>query len=139
MFTNKKLGGVLSRFLSYIIDGLILGVLGTIVSTLVQHPLIFSSFNRYMWPNFEPTAFLGLIYFTYFFGVGATPGMNVLDLKLIKEDGGSPSYLTGLIRYIGMIISSIFFFLGFIWILIDSKNQGWHDKMSQTLVINDEN
>jgi uncharacterized RDD family membrane protein YckC len=27
------------------------------------------------------------------------------------------------------------FFLGFLWILIDNRRQGWHDKMAGTCVI----
>ena len=35
-----------------------------------------------------------------------------------------------------MIISAMVILLGFVWILIDKKRQGWHDKIAGTYVVN---
>ena len=40
-----------------------------------------------------------------------------------------------LIRICGYVVSSVFFFLGFFWIGVDKRRQGWHDKMADTLVV----
>jgi uncharacterized RDD family membrane protein YckC len=37
-------------------------------------------------------------------------------------------------RFIGYFISGILF-LGFLWVLLDSRRQGWHDKIAGTFVI----
>ena len=39
------------------------------------------------------------------------------------------------VRVIGFYISMAVFFLGFLWILIDSGRRGWHDKLARTKVI----
>jgi RDD family. len=44
-------------------------------------------------------------------------------------------YGKGFLRWVGMIISGLVLLLGYIWILIDKKNQGWHDKIAGTYVI----
>ena len=44
--------------------------------------------------------------------------------------------ITLLIReWIGKSISALVLSLGFLWILIDKENQGWHDKLMSTYVV----
>ena len=40
-----------------------------------------------------------------------------------------------ILRLIGYIISAIPLSLGFLWIAIDGRRQGWHDKFARTYVI----
>lgn len=70
------------------------------------------------------------------FSRGTTPGKNLLGMRVIKEDGQHAGFLTMLIREcIGKWISGLVFALGFLWILFDRDNQGWHDKLMSTYVI----
>ena len=79
---------------------------------------------------------LPVIYFTYFFGKGQTPGMELVDIELCTVDGErSIGYKKGFLRSIGMIISSLAIGVGFLWILIDKNKQGWHDKIAGTYVV----
>lgn len=85
---------------------------------------------------FASTMIIELAYFTYFFGTGQTPGMMAMKIKLIGTDGTYPiGYVKGFFRRIGMIISTIVIFLGFLWIVIDKNHQGWHDKIAGTYVV----
>ena len=81
-------------------------------------------------------------YYIYLWGVenpytgkGQTIGKKMRGIKIIKADGSDLTVGDAVIRYIGYIISSMVFGLGFIWILIDANNQGWHDKIAKTYVI----
>ena len=38
-------------------------------------------------------------------------------------------------EWIGKWISGLIFLLGYVWILIDKENQGWHDKILATYVV----
>ncbi len=70
------------------------------------------------------------------FGRGTTPGKNLLGMRVVKEDGRNAGFLTMLIReWIGKAISGLILSLGFLWILFDRDNQGWHDKLMSTYVI----
>ena len=40
-----------------------------------------------------------------------------------------------ILRYIGYIVSALALSIGFIWIAIDKRRQGWHDKIARTYVI----
>lgn len=70
------------------------------------------------------------------FARGTTPGKRILGMWVIKEDGRRAGFFTMLVReWIGKAISGMIFSLGFLWILIDRDNQGWHDKLVSTYVV----
>ncbi len=73
------------------------------------------------------------------FANGTTPGKRALGMRVVVEDGNSAGFGTMFIReWIGKFISGMIFSLGFIWILFDSDNQGWHDKLMNTYVVKGE-
>ena len=79
-------------------------------------------------------AFLGwaLVLFTQ----GTTPGKRILGMQVVKADGTAADFLTMLIReLVGKAISGVYLLLGFLWILLDSEKQGWHDKLMSTYVV----
>jgi uncharacterized RDD family membrane protein YckC len=43
--------------------------------------------------------------------------------------------ITLLIRYIGYYLSTIPLLLGLIWVAVDPRKQGWHDKLAGTAVV----
>ena len=70
---------------------------------------------------------------------GATPGKMAVSAKIVDaRTGGAPATLRLVVRYAGYLVSTLPFFLGFAWIAIDRRKQGWHDKIAGTLVINDD-
>lgn len=122
--------GAGARLVSYIIDYVILWIITGILA------LIFMAFGV----AFVAASIVGLLislgYFTYFFGNGQTPGMKVMKIKLCGTDGTYPiGYGKGFLRWIGMLISALVIYIGFLWILIDKDKQGWHDKIADTYVV----
>jgi len=72
-----------------------------------------------------------IAYFTIRFGRGQTVGMMAMKIKLIRTNGTYPiGYLRGFVRFLGMYVSGIVLYLGFLWIVIDKNKQGWHDKIA---------
>ena len=70
------------------------------------------------------------------FSRGTTPGKRLLGMTVIREDGSRAGFFTMLIReWIGKAISGMILALGFLWILFDRDNQGWHDKLMSTYVV----
>jgi len=66
----------------------------------------------------------------------ATPGKMVIGAKIVDaKTGGSPSFAQHVIRYLGYFVSTIPFGLGLIWVGIDRRKQGWHDKLAGTVVV----
>ena len=77
-----------------------------------------------------------MIYFIWFHGsVGQTPGKMLLELRVIQVSGEKMTFGVAFLRWVGTFVSSLFLLLGYLWIVIDGKKQGWHDKIAATLVI----
>lgn len=66
----------------------------------------------------------------------ATPGKMVFKAKVVDaRTGGRLTLGQSLVRYLGYFVSTIPLGLGLIWVGIDAKKQGWHDKLARTVVI----
>lgn len=67
-----------------------------------------------------------------------TPGKMALHLRVVDAHTGKAiSTSKALGRYFGYYVSAIPLLLGFIWVGIDKKKQGFHDKLAGTVVIRD--
>ena len=73
--------------------------------------------------------------FIFWILTGQTPGMMLLGLRVVSTDGGRLTFWRAVRRLIGFIISFMLAFLGFAWVLVDDKRQGWHDKLADTYVV----
>jgi uncharacterized RDD family membrane protein YckC len=67
--------------------------------------------------------------------VGATPGQRILGLKVMRTGTQRLSWWRAIVRYVGYWVSALPLFLGFLWILVDTRRQGWHDKLADTIVV----
>ena len=69
---------------------------------------------------------------------GATPGKMAISAKIVDaKTGRTPSTGKLVVRYFAYLVSMLPVFLGFVWIGIDKRKQGFHDKIAGTLVIYD--
>jgi uncharacterized RDD family membrane protein YckC len=69
---------------------------------------------------------------------GATPGKMLIGARIVDAKTlGRPSMARLVGRYFAYIISS-FFMLGFLWIAVDARKQGWHDKLAGTVVVEED-
>jgi uncharacterized RDD family membrane protein YckC len=86
---------------------------------------------------FVLTILVSVGYFPFFWARGGqTPGMRAFRLRVVRDrDGGPIGGGTAILRLIGFWISGAVFYLGFIWILIDSRRRGWHDLIAGTVVV----
>ena len=68
---------------------------------------------------------------------GATPGKVALGVRIVDAATGQPpTVLRLLLRFVGYFVSAFPLYLGFLWIAVDRRKQGWHDKIARTIVIN---
>lgn len=82
-------------------------------------------------------AFLfNMLYFTYFHGTcGQTPGKMLLRIRVEQIDGEEMTLGLGFLRWVGYIISSLPLYLGFLWVGLDPRKRGWHDRIAGTVVV----
>lgn len=66
----------------------------------------------------------------------ATPGKMAMRARVVSaKTGQAPSLGQCIGRYFAYILSTLPLGLGFIWVAIDDRKQGWHDKLAGTLVV----
>ena len=122
-----------ARFISSIIDGIILYVIGFVLGFVLG-----LLFGRSIAPLANVIGVvIGIGYYLYYWSAkeGETPGKKAMGLRVIKTDGTPITLGTAGIRYVGYIINSLVILIGWIWVLIDGQHQGWHDKLAGTVVV----
>jgi len=142
-----KKGGVWIRFLAFAIDSvliyfvsLLLLVVGSIAVGIQYSPEEGSYFEKLRElvtvPYSITLVILTMIYYTYFIGAsGQTIGKIICHLRVIQTNEEPLNYGQAFLRWVGYIVSSIFLYLGFLWIAIDPNAQVWHDKIADTYVV----
>jgi len=145
--------GFWPRFGAYLIDGIVAGIILKISMWLAMLPMTYYLSQGFMSgnpqlgaipPSLPMALFLGVslsvtlqaLYYILMWGRrGATLGKMAMKIKIVSTDGSDISYGAAFLRYIGTIISSIPFSLGFLWMLWDDNSQTWHDKIASTYVV----
>lgn len=65
-----------------------------------------------------------------------TPGKMAMKLQIVDASTGEKMRTSQAIgRYFAYILSAVPLCLGFLWVGIDQRKQGWHDKLASTVVI----
>jgi uncharacterized RDD family membrane protein YckC len=135
--------GVVSRLIAYIIDLVVISVVvvgttwfvNTVQATLGLRSLINDNATRFVLGGLAVLLLAG-IYFVFFWTLtGQTPGKMIMGVRVVTLDGEPLSLGRSIRRAFGYLVSALIFYLGFIWILIDNRRQGWHDKLAGTCVI----
>jgi uncharacterized RDD family membrane protein YckC len=134
-------GGFWIRFAAYIIDGLLLGLVGLVLGIAFGLGSALAGGSGVDPAAQSLVSLLNLAisvgYFAWFWvRSGSTPGMAVLGLQVVREaDGGQIGIGAALVRYVGIILSTLALFIGLIWVAFDSRKRGWHDMLAGTVVI----
>jgi uncharacterized RDD family membrane protein YckC len=82
---------------------------------------------------------VGGAYFVLFWSTsGRTPGMRLLGLRVRTAAGGPPSVGRSLVRLVGLALSVIPMFLGFVPALFDARRRALDDMLAGTVVVRDE-
>lgn len=75
------------------------------------------------------------LYFSLFTTLaGATPGMQLRGLTIVRLDGSLPDTAQLVWRSFGYLLSAAALMLGFLWAFWDEDHFTWHDRISQTYV-----
>jgi uncharacterized RDD family membrane protein YckC len=66
---------------------------------------------------------------------GQTPGKMVMNIFVVRADGEFPTARDAALRTVGYLLNLLCLGFGWIWIIADRKEQGWHDKLAKTYVV----
>jgi uncharacterized RDD family membrane protein YckC len=129
-------GGFWIRVVAYIIDAIILAVVGGIIAAIFRvNPSNAGSgaYNAASGLNLV----IGIAYFSYMWSQqGATLGQRIFRLRVVDANTGQRITIgKALLRWVGLFVSFIVCFVGVIWVAFDGRKQGWMDKIAGTLVL----
>ena len=130
-------GGFWIRFVAYIIDAILLGIVGSVLASILGFSLWDPDLEHYD-PTLNLVSFvIGWAYFALLESSerGATVGKMAMGLRVVTSDGQRLSFLNATGRYFAKIISAAILLIGFIMIGFTDKKRGLHDMIAGTLVI----
>ncbi|MDA8238197.1 MAG: RDD family protein [Chloroflexi bacterium] len=133
-----------ARLVASIVDGILVGVMVTVVA--VALPFLTAGLVVSGAPVLAAVVGLLVIvaaflvtlgYFPWFWAHGgATPGMRMFSLRLVRDrDGGPLGRGEAILRLVELWISGAVLYLGFVWILVDRRRRGWHDLIAGTVMV----
>ena len=140
-------GGFWIRTLAYLIDFIVLVAITLGVSYATGTEFLEVTTQEFQSGHFQsvrvfasPTPIAWLVTFGYFVGqwvlLGRTLGMVPFRLRILRStDGSRLGPGRAILRFIGLILSFVVFFVGVIWVAADSRKQGWHDKLAGPVVV----
>jgi len=148
--------GFTSRLIAFVVDLLVLIIAQISTVWFISVTLSIFQLNRvlgltlenlvekYSWAAFLAGgaayaiffAFLSTMYCTVMWGAtGQTFGKALMGLRVVAMNGKRLSYGRAFVRFLAYNVSALMLFLGFAWILVDSRRMGFHDKIANTCVI----
>lgn len=81
--------------------------------------------------------FFGIYSILFWLLIDRTPGKALLGLRVVRPDGDKLTFWRAVRRAVGYILSALPLFLGYLWVLVDDRRRGWHDKLADTVVVYD--
>lgn len=135
---DKEYAGFWVRFGATLIDVVVLLIVCTIPTAIIygEKYWLGSSYIKGFWDiviNYVLPFIATIFFWQKYLG---TPGKMATNLQVLDaETGEKLSVQKSIIRYFAYLVSLLPFCLGFIWVGIDKKKQGFHDKIAGSVVI----
>lgn len=135
---NIEYAGFWVRVGASLIDTVLIMIIIAPILTMIYGQEYWSGENFYsdIWDlifNYILPAVAIILFWVY---KSATPGKMAFKLTIVDANTGekpSAGQLVG--RYFAYYVSMLPLLMGIIWVGIDKKKQGWHDKLAGTVVI----
>ena len=137
---HGEYAGFASRAVALTIDLLVVTGMVTVVTLVGQLAVDFFRATQGTQTLFR-IAMLGIgflipnLYFISFWMLaGQTLGKGIMGIRVVGVDGGRVHIGMAIRRAVGYYLSAIFF-IGYLWVLVDKRRQGLHDKLAGTIVV----
>jgi uncharacterized RDD family membrane protein YckC len=136
LLKSPDYAGFWPRALALLIDGLLVVVLSMPIIVVAFGAEYFSLDPvRRSW-DLLFAAGVGIAVVSFWRYCGATPGKLAVGLKVVDARTGEPPSTARLaLRFVCYLVSALPLYAGFLWAALDRRNQGWHDKIAGTVVV----
>ncbi|HWD22661.1 MAG TPA: RDD family protein [Burkholderiales bacterium] len=134
--SSPEYAGFWQRAGAFLIDWLIVVVISVPVVVLAFGAGYFSLEPATRAWDLVTMLVLGAAVIGFWRTCGATPGKLAMNIRIVDAKTGElPSTGRLVVRLACYFVSAAVLYLGFFWIAIDRRKQGWHDKIAGTVVI----
>ena len=121
-------------------------IIDTVLIFIIVGPILTAIYGVEYWVGEDLIAGIWDVVFNYILPAvaviifwvykSATPGKLATKLLILDaKSGGKPTTTQFIGRYFSYYISAIPLLLGIIWVGLDKRKQGWHDKLAGTVVV----
>ena len=131
---NYPTASLVKRLLAMMYDSLLIMAVWMLVGYVF---IAFNDGEAVSGPLFSSTVFLVTFLFFALFWTrsGQTLGMLAWRIRIESDQGQPLSAKQALLRFMAAIFSALVFGLGYWWIMFDSNKLGWHDRWSNSRVV----
>ncbi len=131
--SNVKYAGFWVRFIAILVDGIIVGIVFSLVTSLFNIPKDSGLINL-------ASTIVGWLYFALMQSSDkqATLGKTLFNIKVVDSNLKRISFKRATIRYFSKFLSAFILFIGYIMAGFTTKKQALHDKIAKTYVIKNE-
>ena len=132
------------RFAAFLVDGIILGVVGAVIGMAMGEPLFGESLpaNPEFADYFEfkasdgVSSFIDLAYHVVGWSVyGTTVGKRAFGLSVVRPNGSKLGFGRALVRYLAQILSILTLFVGYLMVAFRKDKRALHDLIADSYVI----
>lgn len=132
----RDYAGFAQRALASLIDWLIVVVIAMPVIVVASGAEYFSLDPLRRSGDLVIALVAGAAILAFWRAYGATPGKLAVGVRIVDAQSGKrPSTGRLVVRLLCYLLSAAPLYLGFLWIAVDRRKQGWHDKIAGTVVI----
>jgi uncharacterized RDD family membrane protein YckC len=132
--------GFASRAVAFVCDLLIVAAVNVtflMVTGFVSNVLNFGDWSNELLAGV--TLIFGTVWSVGYFAfswtlTGQTLGMALLGVRVVSTSGSYINLWRAVLRYFCLYLSAILL-LGYFWVLVDDRRQGFHDKIARTFVV----
>ena len=121
-------------------------IIDTILLCLITFPLLTLIYGQAYWTSDKfvqgPADLMiswilpAIVFIWLWVATGQTPGKMAIGARVVDANSGQNITVgKAIIRYLSYFISAIGLLIGYIWVGLDPKKQGWHDHIAGTVVI----
>ena len=133
--------GFWMRFVAFLIDSFVMAVIMVPLLAAVYGWSYFDTGRAVFagsWDFFVQVVLPAVAAILFWRYKGATPGKMAISARIVDSASGQSATTRQLVlRYFAYFVSIFTLFIGFAWIGIDRRKQGFHDKIAGTLVVKD--
>lgn len=137
---DEPYAGFVSRAVAFVVDAVVIATLGTVGTLLASATMeaLFPTRHGVEVGSVDLALVVwatALVYRVFFWAaVGSTPAMWLVGLRVSRPGGERLGVARAVVRFLAYGVSALALGLGYLWVVVDSRHQAWHDKVAGTVV-----